>query len=614
MFQVNATDEIGVAGVSLILPGGEPAPFIPADELPEAIREQFGATGNFLFPILVPPGTPSGTLSFGAEVVDSAGNPTAVTVEAQIVPTLDAFVFNMMPGSNNFSLPLVPKREPDIRLGMNARDFISNLRQLTDDDAHDSLPSFDSGHTQVTFVSDRDSPGVHDVFTMKSDGSEQANLTSTDLVDELDPVFVQGDAVIAFVSDEGAGAVVDGENQGPFSLSLMAATDPGVVTPVEIATGTAFTSFRHPAPSPDGTKLAITAFDEAGVGHVAVLENLPSLNAAGSAFSVGPATLVDLGLGANPVFSPDGSMIAFDQAGDIWTMQDDGTGQLNLTDSGAVPSETDPAWSGNGMRIAFVREVGGGSELFAMNADGANQLSLTDTSATNRFLSNDASGYDRLVFASNRDGDWDIYAIEPRLLAATEAIWWYNALESAVPEEDRWHVFTPGEAPDDLDVVQTGRGYWAITKELDATLAQDGFEWDVSAPLAPGLPETPASLSVSYFGTFLQPGRSVPPTYPVVGGGGGKWNQIGYHGETPLQVTTALQTLESPERIWGALFQFDNLIEFELGNGDEEAVAKIILGAFRRLLANDDMTPGLGFWIFMIEDGAIVAGGGGTQE
>jgi uncharacterized repeat protein (TIGR01451 family) len=62
--------------------------------------------------------------------------------------------------------------------------------------------------------------------------------------------------------------------------------------------------------------------------------------------------------------------IAFVRSGDIWTMNPDGTGQVNLTNSAV--SESNPAWSPDGNRIAFDRITGSGfnRELYVMFADG----------------------------------------------------------------------------------------------------------------------------------------------------------------------------------------------------------------------------------------------------
>ena len=175
------------------------------------------------------------------------------------------------------------------------------------------------------------------------------------------------------------------------------------------------------------------------------------------------------------------------------------------------------------------------------------------------------------------------------LLSAIDTIMYYDASLAGLPQEDRWLMFSP-DAPSNLQTLtelRTGRGFWVRMKD-------DAFSF--SAPLAPGLPSTPRPILFTYFGRFLEPG-TVPPTYPVVPG----WNLIGFHSEHPLPVTTALQSLESPQRIWASLFQYDNVIRFEL---DEEP--EIILGGFSRVLPTGVMEPGAGFWMFMVDGGVIV--------
>ena len=175
------------------------------------------------------------------------------------------------------------------------------------------------------------------------------------------------------------------------------------------------------------------------------------------------------------------------------------------------------------------------------------------------------------------------------LLSAIDTIMYYDASLTGFPQEDRWLMYSP-DAPSQfqtLHELQTGRGYWISMKD-------EAFSF--SAPLAPGLPPTPRPIVFSYPGVFLLPG-AVPPTYPVTPG----WNLIGFHSEHPLSVTTALQSLESPQRVWASLFQYDNVILFDL---DEDPV--IILGGFSRVLAEDMMEPRRGFWIFMVDSGVIV--------
>src|SRR5215213_6475140 len=77
----------------------------------------------------------------------------------------------------------------------------------------------------------------------------------------------------------------------------------------------------------------------------------------------------DAGVQGSPAWSPDGNRIAFDQAGasntfTIWTMLADGS---NRTMAAPVFSQNvDPAWSPDGTRIVFSNNVA----LFTMNPDG----------------------------------------------------------------------------------------------------------------------------------------------------------------------------------------------------------------------------------------------------
>ena len=191
------------------------------------------------------------------------------------------------------------------------------------------------------------------------------------------------------------------------------------------------------------------------------------------------------------------------------------------------------------------------------------------------------------------DGDNMVNLLGAELLAKIETISYYDASLTGLPPEDRWLIYSP-DAPEASDTFnfETGKGYW--TKMKDAV-----FEFD--DPLAPGLPPTPRPVVWSYTGRFIDPG-TLPPSYEM----GLGWNLVGFHSENVLPVTTALQSLESPDRIWASLYQFNNLIEFEFGNEDEEGGAEIVLGAFERELPTGDMVPGKGYWLFMVEQGVLV--------
>ncbi|MFQ5426988.1 MAG: hypothetical protein ACE5EV_07900, partial [Gaiellales bacterium] len=80
----------------------------------------------------------------------------------------------------------------------------------------------------------------------------------------------------------------------------------------------------------------------------------------------------------DPAISPDGQRIAFRRGEggglwDIWVMNIDGTNAVGLT---SVGGNNCPAWSPDGTRIAFVSDRDGNRELYVMNADGTNQIRL----------------------------------------------------------------------------------------------------------------------------------------------------------------------------------------------------------------------------------------------
>lgn len=89
---------------------------------------------------------------------------------------------------------------------------------------------------------------------------------------------------------------------------------------------------------------------------------------------------------------------------DIYVMNADGSGLVDLTNRSAE-SELRPAWSPDGTRIVFQREVPGSyhdTEIFAMNADGSGITRLTNSPGSDELPAWSPDG-SRIAFISFRD-------------------------------------------------------------------------------------------------------------------------------------------------------------------------------------------------------------------
>jgi Tol biopolymer transport system component len=88
-----------------------------------------------------------------------------------------------------------------------------------------------------------------------------------------------------------------------------------------------------------------------------------------------------------PTWSSDGTRIAFVRSGEIYTINADSTDETNLTKSTFIDSR--PAWSPDGSRIAFVSRHTGdtNSNIYVMDTDpmtnDATNLMQNSTTADN---------------------------------------------------------------------------------------------------------------------------------------------------------------------------------------------------------------------------------------
>jgi hypothetical protein len=75
---------------------------------------------------------------------------------------------------------------------------------------------------------------------------------------------------------------------------------------------------------------------------------------------------------ADATFPGANGKIAFERFGDIWTMNSDGTNQVNLTSDS--PPQGSPGWSADGTKLAFTQD----GQIWKMAADGTGRTKLSD--------------------------------------------------------------------------------------------------------------------------------------------------------------------------------------------------------------------------------------------
>jgi Tol biopolymer transport system component len=139
----------------------------------------------------------------------------------------------------------------------------------------------------------------------------------------------------------------------------------------------------YPDFSPDGSRMCLYLGDlgpGSGPGS-----GIYVMNADGS----DPTRLTDEHAGVGCEWSPDGKKIAYsyhpDFRGgkwpdDVYVMNADGSGKVNLTSN--PERDTSPTWSPDGMRIAFASDRDGDYEIYTMRSDGSNVAHVTANSNT----------------------------------------------------------------------------------------------------------------------------------------------------------------------------------------------------------------------------------------
>lgn len=154
-----------------------------------------------------------------------------------------------------------------------------------------------------------------------------------------------------------------------------------------------------PSISPDGSKVAYCSLREDQYSQIYVA------NADGSGEK--RITKITTGDSCGPVWSHDGKKIAFysfalthpSRNPAIWVMDPDGGNAKRLTEHGLSAT-----WSSDDRQIAFASNRDGKFQIYAMNADGANVRRLTNNKAEESAPAWSPDGT-AIVFVSDREGE-----------------------------------------------------------------------------------------------------------------------------------------------------------------------------------------------------------------
>jgi Tol biopolymer transport system component len=251
--------------------------------------------------------------------------------------------------------------------------------QLTFRRADDGQPAWSADGQRIAFKTVQF--GSNQLAVINADGSGERLLTRTFRFSEGQPGWSPDATKLLYRRTPENPLVQDGDI---WVLDIEAsAANP--TQPVTQQVLTLAGDERYPSYSPDGTKIAFRHGDDliepSGDEEVYVMDgtNVQRLTS-------------NADFDSAPAWSPDGRLIAFENAPaatlqpgvepqekDIYVMRADGTHVRRLTDSPGL--DEGPVWSPDGTKIAFSSARDGQQEIYVMSADGSDQRRLTSNPA-----------------------------------------------------------------------------------------------------------------------------------------------------------------------------------------------------------------------------------------
>ncbi|MBN1417906.1 MAG: PD40 domain-containing protein [Planctomycetes bacterium] len=234
------------------------------------------------------------------------------------------------------------------------------------------------------------------IFLQRTDRAQVVQKTFGDGFDDIDPTFSPDGERIAFASNR----------EGNFNIYMIDAWRAGGA----ILVTSDPTDEIHPSFSPDGTRIAYAARGSESDWMI-WMRDLRTQQA------------TRLGPGTDPEWSPAGDRIAFRMASGrepertgIWVVDiENGTRMEVVAPSGFAVANA--SWSPDGRSIAYEQIGPDGDarrrQIWAVDMETGTRIRLAEAEADD---AEPAWGLDgRIYFASNRDGRWNIWSLNPFL-------------------------------------------------------------------------------------------------------------------------------------------------------------------------------------------------------
>ena len=232
----------------------------------------------------------------------------------------------------------------------------SGRRQLTDTPVAEQNPTWSPDGSRIAFV--RKDPANEtatdlEIWTMNADGSELTQLTHTaNGVDDTQPAWSPNGSQIAFRSEGRSGDT----NTNIYFMDTNPATDDAInLTPNDFTTNPVYQwNDQDPSWSPDGTQITYST-----------VQDVWKMNANGT----GKMNLtINSGGGQNPAWSPDDNSIVYVRSGDIYVMDAEDGGNKTPVDT-TTRQDVAPDWQPNPPTCDITGTNGDNTSLTGTPAD-----------------------------------------------------------------------------------------------------------------------------------------------------------------------------------------------------------------------------------------------------